>query len=222
MVAVSIVIPTLNEAAVISGSVASALVTGPHEVIVADGGSSDDTVVLAEAAGARALRCPTGRAIQQNLAARAATGNVLLFLHADTRLTADGVLQIERALADSRIGCGAFRQAIEADGVLYRLLERGNAFRARRRGLPYGDQGIFVRRELFDDIGGFPNLKLMEDVFFMKRLRRRSWPVLLPGPLYVSARRWQCRGVIRQTLHNWTLLAAARLGIHPDRLARFY
>jgi rSAM/selenodomain-associated transferase 2 len=191
-------------------------------VIVADGGSSDDTVSLARSAGARVVDCPRGRAVQQNVGARAASGDVLLFLHADTRLAENGVRQIEAALADVRVGCGAFRQAIEAEGRLYRLLEWGNGQRAAHRGLAYGDQGIFVRRALFEEVGGFPELKLMEDVFLLKRLRRRTWPVLLPGPLYVSARRWQRRGVVRQTLRNWTLLASARLGVHPDRLARFY
>ncbi|HWB07930.1 MAG TPA: TIGR04283 family arsenosugar biosynthesis glycosyltransferase [Pirellulales bacterium] len=222
LVPVSIVIPALNEAAMIAASVTSALATGPHEVIVVDGGSRDDTASLARAAGAGVVVCPPGRAFQQNAGARAASGDVLLFLHADTRLAVDGLRQMEAALTDAAVGCGAFRQAIEAEGWLYRLLERGNAWRAARRGLPYGDQGIFVRRELFEEIGGFPRLKLMEDVFLMKRLRRRAWPVLLPGPLYVSARRWQRRGVIRQTLRNWGLLVSAGLGVHPDRLARFY
>lgn len=219
---VSIIIPALNEAAIIADSVAKARAAGPREVIVADGGSSDSTLSLAETAGATVVECPTGRAVQQNAGARAATGDILLFLHADTYLTADGLRQIERALADASVACGAFRQVIEANGFLYRFMERGNAFRASCRGLPYGDQGIFVRRALFDEIGGFPELKLMEDLFLMKRLRRRTRPVLLAGPLYVSARRWRRKGVIRQTVRNWSLLAAVRLGIHPDRLARFY
>jgi rSAM/selenodomain-associated transferase 2 len=220
--AVSIVIPALNEAALIADSVTSALATGPHEVIVADGGSSDDTASLARAAGAIVVSCLPGRAAQQNAGARAACGDVLLFLHADTRLAAGGLSQIDAALAHVHIGCGAFRQAIQAKGWPYRLLEHGNAWRAAHRGLPYGDQGIFVRRGLFEEVGGFPNVQLMEDVLLMRRLRRHTRPVLLPGPLYVSARRWLRRGVICQTLRNWTLLAAARLGVHPDRLARYY
>ena len=220
--AVSIVLPALNEAALIADSVASALAAGPREVIVVDGGSHDDTVSLARAAGATVLSCPAGRATQQNAGASLATGDVLLFLHADNRLAVDGLVQIEQALTDRRIGCGAFRQVIEADGWLYRLLERGNAWRAAYRGLPYGDQGIFVRRSLFEEVGGFPRVKLMEDVLLMRRLRRKTWPVLLPGPLFVSARRWRRQGVIRQTARNWCLLAAVRLGVHPDRLAKFY
>jgi rSAM/selenodomain-associated transferase 2 len=221
-VAVSIILPALNEAALIADSVASALAAGPREVIVVDGGSHDDTVSLARAAGATVLSCLAGRATQQNAGAGMATGDILLFLHADNRLPVDGLVQIEQALTDRRVGCGAFRQAIEAHGWLYRLLERGNAWRAAYRGLPYGDQGIFVRRSLFEQVGGFPRVNLMEDVLLMRRLRRETWPVLLPGPLFVSARRWRRQGVIHQTARNWCLLAAVRLGVHPDRLAKYY
>lgn len=218
----SIIIPILNESTHAAGAVRRAWETGPHEVIVVDGGSGDDTAQLAREAGACVLASPPGRAIQQNHAARIATGDVLLFLHADTWLPPDGLRQIEQALTDDAVGCGAFCQHIEADGMAYRLLERGNAWRVRYRGMAYGDQGIFVRRALFEDLGGFPEVRLMEDVLLMKRLRRRAWPVLLPGPLCVSARRWQRHGVARQTARNWLLLAAARCGVPPDRLARFY
>ena len=94
--------------------------------------------------------------------------------------------------------------------------------RAAWRGLPYGDQGIFVRRALFDRIGGFPETRLMEDLLFGKALRRVGRPILLPGPIHVSARRWQRHGVVRQTLRNWALLTARSFGAPPDRLARYY
>ena len=212
----------MNEAALIASAVRRAWETRPHEVIVVDGGSTDQTAALAEAAGACVLSSRPGRAIQQNLGARHATGDVILFLHADTWLPPEGPRQIERALAGAAIGCGAFRQRIEAEGFIYRLLERGNAWRVNRRGMAYGDQGIFVRRELFEELGGFPEVRLLEDVLLLKRLRRRAWPVLLPGPLHVSARRWQRQGVVRQTARNWLLLGAAWCGVSPDRLARFY
>lgn len=219
---VSLIIPTWNEAERIADTVRRAWETGAHEVIVADGGSRDGTADAARAAGAAVVECRRGRAVQQNTAARQARGDVLLFLHADTWLAADGLAQIERVLADPRVRCGAFRQRIEAEGRLYRWLERGNAWRAAHRGLPYGDQGIFIRRAEFDDVGGFPEYQLMEDLLLMRRLRRRAWPVLLPGPLHVSARRWQRYGVVGQTARNWLLLSAVRLGIHPNRLASFY
>ncbi|HUY33430.1 MAG TPA: TIGR04283 family arsenosugar biosynthesis glycosyltransferase [Pirellulales bacterium] len=219
---ISIIIPALNEIALIGPSVARAWETGPREVLVADGGSDDGTADAARAAGAVVVFAPRGRASQQNAAARWATGDVLLFLHADTWLAPNGLRQIERALADPNVECGAFHQRIEAEGLLYRLLERGNAWRAARRGLPYGDQGIFVRRGVFEELGGFSELRLLEDLMLMKRLRRRGRPVLLPGPLHVSARRWQRYGIVRQTACNWLLLSAARLGVHPNRLARYY
>jgi rSAM/selenodomain-associated transferase 2 len=219
---ISIIIPAWNEVELIAQSVARAWATGPCEVLLADGGSDDGTADAAQVAGAVVVPAPRGRALQQNAAARQVQGDVLLFLHADTWLARDGLRQIDQALAESQAECGAFRQQIEADGRIYRLLEMGNAWRAARRGLPYGDQGIFVRRRVFEELGGFPEVHLMEDLMLMKRLRRRGWPVLLPGPLYVSARRWQRHGVVGQTARNWLLLAAARLGAHPNRLARFY
>jgi rSAM/selenodomain-associated transferase 2 len=219
---ISVIVPALNEASLIAAAVRRAWETGPHEVIVADGGSVDGTADLAHQAGCTLVQGATGRAWQQNLGARQATGDVLLFLHADTWLAPGALRQIEGAVADRRVLCGAFMQSIEAPGAIYRLLERGNGWRAKWRGLPYGDQGIFVRRDLFDEVGGFPEIKLLEDVLLMKRLRRHARPVLLAGPLHVSARRWQRKGVLRQTARNWLLLAAARAGVHPDRLAQFY
>ena len=117
---------------------------------------------------------------------------------------------------------GAFRQRIDAAGWLYRWLERGNAWRARRWARPLGDQGIFVRRGLFERIGGFPETALMEDVLLVRRIRQYSRPILLPGPIHISARRWQRHGVIRQTARNWLLLAAFGLGVNPDQLSAFY
>jgi rSAM/selenodomain-associated transferase 2 len=221
LVQISIVIPALNESAGIASAVVRAWLTRPAEVIVVDGQSDDDTLALARGAGATTLCSPRGRAVQQNFGARQASGDVLLFLHADTWLAADALEQIRGALANRAVIYGAFQQRIDAPGLLYRLLERGNAFRARR-GMPYGDQGIFIRRQNFDDLGGFPEVSFMEDWLLMRRLRRLSKPVLLPGPLYVSARRWQKHGVVRQTVRNWSLITAARLGVSPDRLARFY
>ena len=222
MASVSIVIPALNEAEGIGNSVQRALALKPEEVIVVDGGSSDETFERARAAGATVLSSPMGRSRQQNLGARQSSGEVVLFLHADCWLAPGSLTQVEEALSDSKVLCGAFRQAIEAEGRLYRLLERGNALRVRLWRLPYGDQGLFFRREFFERLGGFPEVALMEDWLLMRRARKMTRPVLLPGPLHAGARRWQRHGVLRQTVRNWTLLAAARFGVSPDRLAKFY
>jgi len=222
VVKVSIIIPALNEAKAIGRCVASTAQAGVHEVIVIDGGSTDDTVQIATELGCRVMTSDPGRAIQQNLGASHATGDVLLFLHADAWLAEDAVRQVEQAMANASVKVGAMHQRIEADARIYRLIEWGNAWRAKWRGLPYGDQAIFIRRELFDQVGRFPQVALMEDLLLMRHLRRQSWPVLIEGPVHVGTRRWQKHGVLRQTLRNWCLFTASAFGVSPDRLAKYY
>jgi len=219
---VSVIMPVLNEASGIAASLRRAWATGAAEVIVVDGGSTDGTPALARQGGAQLIVSTPGRGLQLNAGARVAQGDVLLFLHADTWLAPDALRQIDAALCDACVEAGAFVQRIEATGIAYRWLERGNAWRAARLGLPYGDQGIFMRRSLFDRIGGYADIAIMEDLLLMKRVRRLTRPVLLPGPLHVSARRWRRYGVIRQTARNWLLLAALHLGVRPERLAGWY
>jgi rSAM/selenodomain-associated transferase 2 len=219
---VSIIIPALNEAAVIERAIQAAWQTGAHEVIVVDGGSQDNTIALAKAAGSQLILSNPGRAYQQNQGAAQASGDVLLFQHADNWLDDSAVEQIQNVLQKPSIIAGAFEQQIAAPGTLYRCLEWGNAWRARCWGLPYGDQGIFLRREAFEQLGGFPEVRLMEDVLLMQRVRRKRRPVLLPGPIHIDPRRWQRHGIVRQTVRNWTLLTALRLGATPNELARFY
>lgn len=218
----SVIIPALNEAALIGRAVRSAWEAGAAEVIVADGGSSDDTIAIALKENCRVVRAPPGRAVQQNAGARAASGDVLLFLHADAALAPNVRDQLAGAFQADNVICGALRQRIEAEGWIYRWLERGNALRVTWRGSPYGDQAIFVRRKAFLEAGSFPEVPLLEDLLLMQRLRRRSWPVLLPGPVYVSPRRWQRHGVLGQTLRNWSILARFSCGASPEKLARHY
>lgn len=218
----SVVIPALNEAAVIRRAALSAWEADASEVIVADGGSDDDTAAIAAACGCRVTNAPRGRASQQNAGASQATADVLLFLHADGALAPQVGRQLAGAIRRPQVKCGAFRQRIEASGWRYRWLETGNAQRASWLGMPYGDQAIFVSRQVFDALGGFAEVPLLEDVLLMRRLRRRWWPVLLPGPVYVSPRRWQRNGMVRQTLRNWLMLAAFAGGIPPQRLANWY
>ena len=218
----SVIIPAINEAAHVARSVASAWAAGAAEVLLADGGSRDATPQLAADAGATVIASPPGRAVQQNAAARRASGDVLLFLHADNWLAPQSGGEIEGALSRSQRTHGALRQRIEHPAAIYRWLERGNAARVRWCGLPYGDQAIFIRRSAFEAAGGWPQVPLMEDVLLMQNLRQRSWPLLLNGPVHVSPRRWQQHGVIRQTLHNWRLLAAFSLGASPGQLAARY
>jgi rSAM/selenodomain-associated transferase 2 len=218
----SVIIPTFNEAEHTARAIDSAQDCGAAEVIVVDGGSSDDTPSIAQRQGARVLHAARGRAAQQNAGASHAQGDHLLFLHADNWLDRACGQQIRSAMAAGGFGVAAFRQHIEASGWTYRLIERGNAVRIRWLRLPYGDQAILIRRELFERVGGFPDVKLLEDVMLMRKVRTISRPMLLPGPVHVSPRRWQTRGPLRQTLRNWTLLAAWRIGAKPETLARYY
>lgn len=219
---ISIIIPAVNEVERLPSAIQRAWRAGADEVILADGGSRDGTWEAAGRLDCQRIRGPAGRARQQNLGATLATGDVFVFQHVDNWLAPRAVRQTESALARTHVQCGAFQQAIEAEGRAYRLLEWGNARRVKWRGLPYGDQNIFVRRETFLEVGGFPDVAIMEDLMLMRRLRKQAWPVLLPGPLHVDARRWQRNGVLRQTLRNWSLVAAWRMGVPPHRLARHY
>jgi len=218
----SIVIPTLNEQANISAAIAHAWRLEPWEVIVCDGGSNDGTPHLAQQQGAQLIASSPGRGVQLNAGAGAATGHVLLFLHADTWLEPIAAQQLDCALADSRVEWGAFRQAIDAPGWRYRALEWGNALRAKRWRLPYGDQAIFVRQSLFQDLGGFADHPVMEDADLSSRLRKIAPPALLSGPLHISARRWRHAGVVGQTLRNWAFLWLWKLGVSPHKLAKWY
>ena len=219
---ISVVIPVLNEAAVVADAIARAWSSGVDEVIVSDGGSRDDTIAVAQSQRCQIVEGAAGRAVQQNRGAAVATGDVLLFLHADNWLEAGAAGQISAAMEDPRVHAGAFRQHIESASTIYRWIERGNALRVRLLGVAYGDQAIFIRREAFLEVGGFPEVALMEDLRLMRALRRMGRPVLLQGPVHVSPRRWQQYGVLRQTLRNWMLVSAERFGVSPECLARFY
>ena len=188
-----------------------------------DGGSEDETRDLAETTASLVINSSRGRGPQQNAGAAAAQGDMLLFLHADTWLATAGREQLGRALLDGNTKFGAFYQRIEATGLHYRMLELGNAFRARALRTPYGDQGLFFRRDFFESLGGFPKIPLMEDLRLMQTLRRSGHrPTILPGPLHVSARRWMRNGVVRQTLSNWSLVLSDLRGESPDVLSERY
>lgn len=218
---ISVIIPVLNEAERIAGLVEETRGLGRCEIIVVDGGSSDATLANSRAADL-CLRTDRGRAVQQNAGAAAARGDVLLFLHADCRLSPDALSAVRAALTDPQCVGGCFRQVIDAPGTRYRLLEWGNTLRVRLCGWAYGDQGIFVRRSAFETLGGFPPLRLMEDLYLMKRLKRLGRITVVDASIHTSARRWQAKGVLRQTLRNWTLIALAHFGVSPNWLAKFY
>jgi rSAM/selenodomain-associated transferase 2 len=217
----SVIIPTLNEAACLAATLRALRAQKPAEVLVVDGGSSDGT--LREAAEAdQVLHAPRGRAAQMNRGAAAASGDVLLFLHADCTLEAGALQAAEQSLAERGVAAGCFHMTVAAAGPLYRLIGSCANARVRLTGLIYGDQGLFVRRNFFERVGGFPEVRLMEDVLISRLLRRLGRVVVAPRRIYVSARRWQRQGPVRQTLRNWALTALAAGGVHPDRLAAYY
>ena len=220
---ISVIIPTFNEATRIARAVESAKKADATEVIVADGGSNDGTRQLAEQAGALVVPSEKGRAVQQNAGINvAASSDVYLFLHADNWLGPNCLDEIRSVWTDNEPLAGAFRQRINADGISFRCLEFGNGLRARFLRQPYGDQGIFISADLFREMGGFPEVPLMEELYLMRRVRKAVRPLLLSGPVHVDARRWQKNGVVRQTLRNWSLVLRYFCGVAPERLAEAY
>lgn len=219
---VSVIIPTLNEASCLAETLHRLREQRPHEILVVDGGSTDETATIAAAGADRLLVGPRGRAAQMNHGAANATGDVLLFLHADCTLEAGALRAAESGLRRRGVVAGCFRMVVTCKGLLYRLIDGCATARVLLTGLVYGDQGLFVERSRFLCLGGFPPLRLMEDVFISKRLRRQGRIVVLPQRIFVSPRRWQRQGVLRQTLRNWALTALAMAGVHPDRLAALY
>ena len=220
----SIVIPTLNEAAGIVATLRSlAGVRGRgHEVIVVDGGSADGTADLSREFADQVLVTAPGRAAQMNCGARAAAGDVLLFLHADSRVPEAADIPILQGLAASALVWGRFDVRIASSHPMLRMVEGMMNLRSRCTHICTGDQGIFVRREAFDAIGGYPGLELMEDIAISARLRRASAPLCLRERCTTSARRWESRGVLRTIVLMWWLRLQYALGVPPERLARAY
>ena len=218
---ISVVIPALNESEYIEGALRSASAPGV-EIIVADGGSVDGTAEAARALGAKVVVIPPGRAAQMNAGAAAATGDALVFLHADTRLPENYGELIREALSSPGVVAGAFTLSIDSDKRCLRVIERLAGFRTRRLGMPYGDQGIFVSADAFRSVGGFPDIPIMEDYEFVRRLQRRGRLACLDACAVTSARRWERLGALRVTLVNQFIIAGYALGISPARLARWY
>ena len=217
---ISVIIPVLNEAKILDQSLARLThqLKG-HELIIVDGGSTDETPLIAKRYG-QVISSERGRARQSNAGAAAARGD-LLFLHADVWLDSGAIEGVETAILAGYVG-GAFKQRIEGDRPLYRLIERAANFRAKRLKIFYGDGGIFVRRTHFNRIGGFPDIPIMEEVEFSRKLRQHGEVTLVEPGIHISARRWQKNGIVRTTLTNWLITLLYLLRVPPNHLAKLY
>lgn len=213
---ISIVIPALNEADRIAQTLAHAADEPGVELIVADGGSRDATRAIAESYGARVVQSPPGRARQMNAGAADASGEILVFLHADTLLPVGYGAAVRHALADPAVAGGAFRFALDERTPSLRLIAWGVNLRSRWLGLPYGDQALFLRAGTFRRLGGFPDRPIMEDVALVRALKRRGLLRLLEQPAITSARRWRALGPWRLTLLHLAALCGYGLGCSPQ------
>ena len=218
---VSIIIPILNEAKILDQTFSRLQPElGHHELVIVDGGSTDDSTRIAEKYG-KVLTSARGRAKQLNAGAAAATGDILLFLHADIWLEPGALVAIETALSSGYIG-GGFRQKIDGKGILYRMIEIAGNIRGKYLKVFYGDSGIFLARADFEKIGGFPEVPILEEMEFSKGLRKLGKTTLIVPHIHLSARRWETRGIVRTTLNNWLITLLYFLKVSPERLAKLY
>ncbi len=224
MSALSIIVPTLNEAdgVVDALNALSQLRANGAEVIVADGGSADRTIELARSRCDKLVEAPRGRGAQMNAGAQVATGGVFLFLHADTRLPERADRVILEGLAASKRAWGWFDVAITGRSTLLPVIACSMNWRSRLTGIATGDQAMFVERRAFAQLGGFPDVPVMEDIVLSRRLRQVSTPLCLTARVVTSGRRWDERGPVRTILLMWRLRAAHFLGADPNTLARVY
>jgi rSAM/selenodomain-associated transferase 2 len=222
----SVIIPVLHESSLINetiGHVFAVAASAAVELLVVDGDPSGDTIREIRDGTVRAALAGKGRGIQLNRGASLARGEILLFLHADTRLPAGAFAKITAAMKDRQIIGGAFRLAIDSRRLPFRAIEKVVSYRSRIFGLPYGDQGIFVRSTYFQTLGGFRNVPIMEDLDLMRRIRKQKGRiVILDDPIVTSARRWEQEGILYCTVRNWCLVLFFFLGIPPEKLLKLY
>lgn len=219
---ISVIIPALNEEAGLARAIASAHSPGTAEIIVVDGGSQDSTLEIAVKCGAKTIISEIGRAKQMNRGAKTAIGDVLLFLHADTRLPSNFHHYVRSALEAPNSVAGAFRFSLDGPERALRFVERMVNWRSELLDLPYGDQAIFMTADMYHELGGFPDIPIMEDFELMMRLRRRGRIRIAPIPVLSSARRWHALGIVKTTLINQAMIIAYGVGVAPVRIARWY
>ena len=220
----SVIIPVLDDAAAIRRREAGfrALRGAVHELIVVDGGSRDESLEVSRSFATTSWSTAAGRARQMNEGARRAKGDILLFLHADTCIPEGGPARIVRAFAEGKEVWGRFDVRLSGSHPLFRVVETAMNWRSRLTGIATGDQGVFVCRSVFERLGGFPPIPLMEDIALSRMLRRIRRPVCLRERVLTSSRRWQRDGILKTVLIMWSLRLAYALGADPARLHRIY
>ena len=223
---ISIIIPVLNEAENIRNTLVylqEEVGDSDREIIVVDGGSKDQTVAIAKSLDVIVIESiKAGRANQMNAGAAIATGDILLFLHADTQLPHDYASLIINTLAKPKVIAGAFELAIDSQQKSLRFIEAMVKMRSHWFSLPYGDQALFITRSTFEKIGGFPEVAIMEDFVLVKQLKRQGKIAIAPAAVTTSSRRWEKLGVWQTTMVNQLMILGYYLGISPDKLRKFY
>ena len=222
----SIIIPVLNEAYIINRTLLHLQnLEGDFslELIIVDGDPEGSTLAAVTSTTVKKIKSPRGRGFQMNQGSRLATGEILVFLHADVVLSKDALLQIVDVCRRKDFAGGAFSLGIDSGKPVFRLIEKAVSIRSRLTKIPYGDQAIFINKTIYDKIGGFRDIPLMEDVDLMRRIKKAGGKIIiLPGMALTSSRRWEKEGVIFCTLRNWLLITLFLLGVAPERLVKFY
>jgi rSAM/selenodomain-associated transferase 2 len=223
---ISVILPVWNEASVINHTIANILSLGHSkdmEIIVVDGSAEGETIRAVQNQEVKKVVSKKGRSRQMNTGASLACGGILLFLHADTFLPKNALQAISSAMQGREFVGGAFDLGIDSPRRIFRLIETAASLRSRITRMPYGDQGIFIRKDYFHAIGGFKEIPLMEDVDLMRRIKKAGDKIcILPLRVKTSPRRWEKEGVGRCTLRNWVLITLYCLGFSPEKLAKHY
>ena len=220
MKTLSIIIPTLNEEQTLAKTLEC--LAGQGEIVVVDGGSTDRTVELAQNYGATVLSSLPGRGAQMNAGSCSSSGDILLFLHADTLPPIGFRELIKKTLKSPDVAMGAFALGINTTEKKILAIAKAANLRSQLLHLPYGDQGFFMTRSRFDEIGGFPEIEIMEDFVFVRRMKSLGKIVHRPEPVTTSSRRWENLGCIKTTLINQLIVGGYLLGFSPAKLSRMY
>jgi rSAM/selenodomain-associated transferase 2 len=224
---ISIIIPVFDEGYIINRTIAHLnclRTTARIEIIVVDGHMSQSTLkALKQDNKVKKISSPKGRGIQMNAGAKVASGEIILFLHADTYLADNAPELIIKSIYDQNAVAGAFDLGIRSPKVIFRLIEKMVYIRTRLTRIPYGDQGIFVKRQFFETLGGYADMPLMEDVDLMRRVKNAGGKIaMINHKIFTSPRRWEKEGVIFCTLRNWTLILLYLIGVPAGKLSIFY